>query len=118
MRKISRRNFLAATTAVGLSAILAACGGSSSSTAPAGSTASSAAASAAGAADPSSHEKFKIGILEVQLNDESTNRAEWFRNYVAPHYNCEFMFSEACTDLNACMTFIENAADEIGRAHV
>ena len=111
MRKISRRNFLAATTAVGLSAILAACGGSSSSTAPAGSTASSAAASAAGAADPSSHEKFKIGILEVQLNDESTNRAEWFRNYVAPHYNCEFMFSEACTDLNACMTFIENAAD-------
>ena len=108
MRKISRRNFLAATSVLGLSAFLTACGGSSSK---ASSTSGSTASSAAGAADPSSHEKFKIGIVEVQLNDESTNRAEWFRNYVAPHYNCEFMFSEACSDLNATMTFIENAAD-------
>lgn len=56
-------------------------------------------------------EKFKIGVIEVQLNDESTNRADWFNNYIAPQYNVEFMFSEACTDLNSCMTFIENAAD-------
>ena len=58
-----------------------------------------------------SNEKFKIGIVEVQLNDESTNRANWFNNYLGPKYNCEFMFSEACTDLNSVMTFVENAAD-------
>ena len=55
--------------------------------------------------------KFKIGILEVQLNDESTNRAEYFRNYIAPEYNCEFMFSEAISDLEAALKFLENAAD-------
>ncbi len=60
---------------------------------------------------PDQHEKFKIGILEVQLNDESTNRASYFNDYIAPQYNCEFMFSEACADLNAAMTFVENAAD-------
>lgn len=56
-------------------------------------------------------EHYKIGVIEVQLNDESTNRATWFCEYIAPAFNCEFMFSEACTDLNAAMTFIENAAD-------
>lgn len=56
-------------------------------------------------------EHYKIGVIEVQLNDESTNRATWFRDYIGPAFNCEFMFSEACTDLNAAMTFIENAAD-------
>lgn len=54
---------------------------------------------------------FKIGVLEVQVNDESTNRAKWFNDYIGPAYNCEFMFSEACSDLNAAMNFIENAAD-------
>lgn len=56
-------------------------------------------------------ESYKIGVIEVQLNDESTNRATWFKDYIGPAYNCEFMFSEACTDLNAAMTFVENAAD-------
>ena len=53
MRKISRRNFLAATSVLGLSAFLTACGGSSSK---ASSTAGSTASSAAGAAVPSSLE--------------------------------------------------------------
>lgn len=103
MRKISRRNFLT-TSAISLGIALAGCGSSSSSS---GSTVASGSASASGSA----HETFKIGVIEVQLNDESTNRADWFKNYVAPEYNCEFMFSEACSDLNSAMNFIENAAD-------
>ena len=57
------------------------------------------------------HETFKIGVLESQLNDESTNRVAYFNDYISPRYNVEFMFSEACTTLDAAMTFIENAAD-------
>lgn len=57
------------------------------------------------------HKTFKIGILETQLSDESTIRVNYFRDYIAPRYNCEFMFSEACGDLNSVMTYIENAAD-------
>ncbi len=59
----------------------------------------------------SSGQKYKIGVLEVQLNDESTNRAEYFRNYIGPEYNVEFMFSEAIQDLDSALTFLENAAD-------
>lgn len=58
-----------------------------------------------------SNQSFKIGVLEVALNDESTNRADYFRNYIGPEYNCEFMFSEAISDLEAALTFLENAAD-------
>ena len=60
---------------------------------------------------PKEHETFKIAVLEVALNDESTNRVNYFKDYIGPRYNCEFMFSEACTTLDAAMTFIENAAD-------
>lgn len=57
------------------------------------------------------HKTFKIGVLEVQLNDESANRVKYFNDYISPRYNVEFMFSEACTTLDAAMTFVENAAD-------
>ena len=66
---------------------------------------------AGGSGGEASAKHYKIGVIEVQLNDESTNRATWFHEVIAPAFNCEFMFSEACTDLNAAMTFIENAAD-------
>ncbi len=59
----------------------------------------------------SNHKKFKIAVMEVQLNDESTNRANYFKDYIAPKYNVEFMFSEAISTLDAAMTFVENAAD-------
>lgn len=61
--------------------------------------------------DAKDHKTFKIAVMEVQLNDESTIRAKYFKDYIGPKYNCEFMFSEACTTLDAAMTFIENAAD-------
>lgn len=88
--------------AAALCMTLGACSSKSSTTA----SSSSASGSAA-----SSHEKWKIGVLEVQLNDESTNRAEYFNNYIAPQYNVEFVFSEAITSLDAAITFIENCAD-------
>ena len=108
------KKFLAVLLALTMVLAMAACGSSSSSSAA---TTAAAAASADASSDTAEssgeafQEHYKIGVIEVQLNDESTNRATWFREYIAPRYNVEFMFSEACTDLNAAMTFIENAAD-------
>ena len=67
--------------------------------------------SASGGEGDKTAKKYKIGVLEVALNDESTNRAEYFKDYIGPEYNCEFMFSEAISDLEAALTFLENAAD-------
>lgn len=87
---------------------LAACGNSSSSSEVSSSQAET---SSSDLAQISNHKKFKIAVLEVQLNDESTNRAKYFKEYIAPRYNVEFMFSEAINTLDAAMTFVENAAD-------
>lgn len=56
-------------------------------------------------------ESFKIGIAEVQANDESIQRRAYFENYIAPRYNCEFIFSEQCSSTDKLLTFIENCAD-------
>ena len=48
---------------------------------------------AGGSGGEASAKHYKIGVIEVQLNDESTNRATWFREVIAPAFNCEFMFS-------------------------
>ena len=53
---------------------------------------------------------YKIGVVEVMLNDESVIRSKYFKEYIGPKYNVEFMFSEACTDLDSVMKFVENAA--------
>ncbi len=89
-----------------MSVSLAAC----SSSGGASDSGSAAAQTGEAAASSEDHETFKIAVLEVQLNDESTNRAEYFNDYIGPKYNCEFMFSEACDDLDSAMTFVENAA--------
>lgn len=62
-------------------------------------------------AAPEDHDTFKIGVLEPFLGDESTIRVNYYNNYIGPKYNCEFVFSEACTDLDTCISFIENCAD-------
>ena len=56
-------------------------------------------------------ESFKIGVAEVQANDESIQRKAYFENYIGPHYNCEFIFSEQCSTTEDLLTFIENCAD-------
>ena len=95
---MSLKNVFKKTLALGLAAsVFAGCSGGGSA--------------AGSGSSGGSKDSFKIGILEVQLNDESTNRAEYFRNYIGPEYNCEFMFSEAISDLEAALTFLENAAD-------
>lgn len=58
-----------------------------------------------------SNKTYKIGVIEAFTNDESTTRMEYFNKYLGPKYNCEFMFSEACTSLDSAMTFVENCAD-------
>ncbi len=101
---MSLKNLMKKALCLGLSAtMLCACGGGSAS----GGESSGGSGSEASA--ESKH--YKIGILEVQLNDESTNRAEYFRNYIGPEYNVEFMFSEAISTLDTALTFLENAAD-------
>ena len=100
---MSLKNLMKKALCFGLSAaMLGACSGGSGNSGNEGSGSSEGGASSKG---------YKIGILEVQLNDESTNRAEYFRNYIGPEYNVEFMFSEAISDLDAALTFLENAAD-------
>lgn len=102
---------LSMTMCIGLTACGGSTGAGATTAAPAVTGASGNTESAAPAKAAADHKKFKIGILEAQLNDESTNRASYFKDYVGPQYNCEFMFSEACSDLNTAMTFVENAAD-------
>ncbi len=54
--------------------------------------------------------KFKIGVAELTVTDETMYRQKYYSEYIGPKYNCEFIFSEALPDANAAMTFIENCA--------
>lgn len=103
--KIKFKKLLSFVLAGTLVLSLAACGNSSSSNNNTQSETTSK------SAQVSKHKKFKIAVLEVQLNDESTNRAKYFKEYIAPRYNVEFMFSEAISTLDAAITFVENASD-------
>ena len=103
---MKRRRWLSVLLAAAVSISTVAC----SSSGGAADTGAAASGTGEAAASSSEHETFKIAILEVQLNDESTNRATYFNDYIGPKYNCEFMFSEACDDLDSAMTFVENAA--------
>ncbi len=103
--------------ALSLSLGMAACGGDNSGS-DSGKASSDGNASTTAKGDtsggektPGNHDKFKIAVIEVQVNDESVIKADYLKNYIAPRYNCEFMFSEAIVTLDAAMTFIENAAD-------
>lgn len=101
---MSLKNLMKKALSFGLAAaMLTACSG--------GGSASGGESGGSEGGSSASDQKYKIGILEVQLNDESTNRAEYFRNYIGPEYNVEFMFSEAISDLDAALSFLENAAD-------
>lgn len=57
------------------------------------------------------HDTFKIGVIQAKIDDESALISGYYQDYVGPHYNCEFVFSEACTTTDQCMTAIENFAD-------
>ena len=99
---------LALTMALGMTA----CSNSSeTATSTAGQTAAQSEAGGAEAEASPYAESFKIGIAEVQANDESTQRRAYFENYIAPRYNCEFVFSEQCSSTDKLLTFIENCAD-------
>ena len=97
------KKLIAIAMAVVLCLSLAACGTTTSSSSGAGgSEAGSAGAEGGG---------YKIGVIQAKIDDESALISEYYQNYVAPHYNCEFVFSEACATTDAAMTAIENFAD-------
>lgn len=56
-------------------------------------------------------ETIKIGIAELQSNEEAVNRKNYYENYIAPYYNVEFVFSEAISDSEDLVSFVENCAD-------
>lgn len=53
----------------------------------------------------------KIAVAETTANDEIATRKRYLEEYIAPHYNVEFMFSESLEDSGALIDFITNAAD-------
>ena len=61
--------------------------------------------------DPYARETFKIGVVFIGTGDEITRQQRYYSEYLAPRYNCEFVFSETCSTTDAVMTFIENCAD-------
>ncbi|MGI5945939.1 MAG: S-layer protein [Lachnospiraceae bacterium] len=99
---------LALTMALGMTA----CSNSSETeTSTAGQTAAQSEAGQESTETSTYTEHFKIGIAEVQANDEAIQRRAYFENYIAPRYNCEFVFSEQCSSTDKLLTFIENCAD-------
>ncbi|MBE7720783.1 MAG: S-layer protein [Lacrimispora celerecrescens] len=111
------KKFFAALLACGLAFGLTACSGGTPKNEPA---AESQAATQKGEGNevseaagktPQDFKKFKIGVAEVQANDESIQRRSYFEDYVAPRYNVEFVFSEQVSDTEKLLTFIENCAD-------
>lgn len=113
-----RKKVIAMAAACCLAFSLAACGGGNSggekqAAAPQteqGSAAGTAASETAGKT-PQDFKQFKIGVAEVQANDESIQRRSYFEDYIAPHYNVEFIFSEQCSSSEKTLTFIENCSD-------
>ena len=59
----------------------------------------------------SSSDVIKIAVAETTANDEIATRKRYLEEYIAPHYNVEFMFSESLEDSGALIDFITNAAD-------
>ena len=55
--------------------------------------------------------KIKIAVAETTANDEIATRKRYLEEYIAPHYNVEFMFSESLEDSGELLDFIQNAAD-------
>jgi hypothetical protein len=51
----------------------------------------------------------KIGIVFWQLDSNSMLVQKYFKDYVGPRLNTEFMFSEAIDNADKLMTFMENA---------
>ena len=108
MRKRILSLVLAGTLAMGMTA----CSSSSESTTAAEtSQTTQGETTQEGGTDSAYSEPFKIGMAEVQANDESIQRRAYFEDYIGPRYNCEFIFSEQCSSTDKILTFIENCAD-------
>ena len=53
----------------------------------------------------------KIGVVEIATGNAVAITEQYFAEYLAPYYNCEFVFSEACSTADDVITFMENCAD-------
>ena len=52
---------------------------------------------------------YKIAVAFTQINATALSQQEYLKNYIAPAFNVEFMFSEAVDSAEVAMTFLENA---------
>ena len=85
---------------------MAGCGGGTDSTEPSGPT-----TTLAPDKYPVPAESYKIGVVvfsNTDLEQQATN--EYLKDYLAPKFNVEFIFSEDIDDADAEMTFLENCA--------
>ena len=112
MKKISRRDFLAASAAVGAAGVLTACGGSSSSTAA--STASSAAASTASSAAEGGEKIVKVALTcdTGTIDDESFNQACWTAVSGYMGDDCQYYIPEADASDEDRETMIRQAVND------
>ena len=52
---------------------------------------------------------YKIAVAFTQINATALAQQKYLKEYVAPAFNVEFMFSEAVDSAEVAMTFLENA---------
>lgn len=56
-------------------------------------------------------ESHKIGVMvQSTTSEEYSLQKDYLENYIAPKFNCEFVFSETCNDASAAQAFVEQAS--------
>ena len=86
------------------------CASNSSSNHPISNSTSDATSSLENSVDPKDT-PHKIGVVEIATGNAIAISEQYFSEYLAPYYNCEFVFSEACSTADDVITFMENCAD-------
>jgi hypothetical protein len=66
-------------------------------------------ASQAQTGGPGASQRVKIAVAFYQIDAQSLIVQKYLKDYLGPALNTEFMFSEAVADVDALMTFMENA---------
>lgn len=93
-------------------AMLAACGdsGSGSSSQPSQPQGGSSASQSASQPDASAPgETFTIAVAWYELNEQTQDRMKYLEEEIGPALGLEFIYSEAISDVDALLTFMENS---------
>lgn len=61
------------------------------------------------ASDAQGYAPHKIAVMWGSMTAAEMLQVEYLQSYVGPHFNCEFVFSEALKDSGAAVAFVEQA---------